>query len=350
MAKSAQEDPAALALRKAPDETEMTASFPHRFERPTRFSFETRDADEMAEVMAPVTGGAEIRAIGHEGFRGVVLGVQTKRAAVFRVEIKGRVVVPVLTRSALSIAIAGRFRSAADPRPGTYDNFAAHLGRAQRPYDLEVDGACLVANLDPALLAAHVRALGGDPSDLRWRPEPRAASRLYRFVDFLLTEIQEDESALHVPWIQREHEETLGALVAHAFLPCKHEDPSNTRRSLHRAEEFLAAHLERPVSLADVARAAEQSVRSVSRAFQREHGMGPIAFLRQRRLEAANRDLSAAEPDATTVTEIALRYGFTHLSHFAGAYRTAFGEAPSATLQRRRGAGGSAAVTPVRGH
>ncbi|MBV8576071.1 MAG: helix-turn-helix domain-containing protein, partial [Acetobacteraceae bacterium] len=43
------------------------------------------------------------------------------------------------------------------------------------------------------------------------------------------------------------------------------------------------------------------------------------------------RALRAAGPTAT-VTEIATRHGFWHFGRFAGVYRSAFGEAPSATL------------------
>ncbi|WP_431934031.1 helix-turn-helix domain-containing protein [Nonomuraea jabiensis] len=37
----------------------------------------------------------------------------------------------------------------------------------------------------------------------------------------------------------------------------------------------------------------------------------------------------------TTVTEVALRWGFTHLSRFASFYRETYGHAPSVTLRGR---------------
>ena len=59
-----------------------------------------------------------------------------------------------------------------------------------------------------------------------------------------------------------------------------------------------------------------------------------MEFLRQRRLEAARMELLLAEPGEKTVSEIALRYGFSQPSKFSTAYKKAFNERPSETLRR----------------
>jgi AraC-like DNA-binding protein len=67
--------------------------------------------------------------------------------------------------------------------------------------------------------------------------------------------------------------------------------------------------------------------------FRRFRSTTPMRALAAMRLAAARRRLGDGEP-GLTVSRAATEAGFTRLGHFAGLYRAAFGELPSATLQR----------------
>jgi AraC family ethanolamine operon transcriptional activator len=62
-------------------------------------------------------------------------------------------------------------------------------------------------------------------------------------------------------------------------------------------------------------------------------GIGPVGFLRHRRLCAAHTALRARE-DIPTISDIALQHGFQNLGRFAGYYHQLFGEYPSETRRR----------------
>jgi len=103
------------------------------------------------------------------------------------------------------------------------------------------------------------------------------------------------------------------------------------------AEEFIRANAEKSLSLGDIASVAGVSVRTLKYSFQRHRGMRPMNFLRQVRLEHVHAELLSPEVK-TTVSESAMRWGFSHFGRFAADYAKHYGEAPSATLRRNHGA------------
>lgn len=105
---------------------------------------------------------------------------------------------------------------------------------------------------------------------------------------------------------------------------------------LRQLEDFIEAHLDQPLTVADLARAVNSSSRLVQQLFARERGTTPMAHIRRLRLERVRHDLLHPGPD-TRVLQTAARWGFEHPGRFAAAYLQAYGEIPSATLSRSRG-------------
>ncbi|MBA8796134.1 AraC-like DNA-binding protein [Friedmanniella endophytica] len=105
--------------------------------------------------------------------------------------------------------------------------------------------------------------------------------------------------------------------------------------SLRRAVAFIDSHLDRPVTLGEIAAAARVTPRALQPTFRRHLGTTPMGYLRRARLAAAHHDLRNAEPgDGQTVTAIAARWGFPSLPRFGVAYRQAYGQPPSVTLRK----------------
>jgi len=109
--------------------------------------------------------------------------------------------------------------------------------------------------------------------------------------------------------------------------------PDISPHCLSLAEDYLCARLDQPVTRAELAEACDVSIRTLSRNFTRRHDMGPMQFLKARRMDAAYRDLLGGSPESTSVTDVALQYGFYHLGAFAIDYREMFNESPSSTLR-----------------
>jgi transcriptional regulator GlxA family with amidase domain len=76
------------------------------------------------------------------------------------------------------------------------------------------------------------------------------------------------------------------------------------------------------------------SVRTLHAAFQERLATSPMTYVRTVRLDRARAELLRSDPHEVSVTDVAMRYGFAHLSRFAQQYRDRFGELPSVTLHR----------------
>lgn len=104
---------------------------------------------------------------------------------------------------------------------------------------------------------------------------------------------------------------------------------------LVRALVWLRTHLSEPVQLDLLAQAADVRPRTLETHFRTFLGTTPLGWVRRMRLARARREFIRRGPNAT-VTTVALSSGFNQLGRFAAEYRKAFGELPSATIQRAK--------------
>jgi AraC-like DNA-binding protein len=104
------------------------------------------------------------------------------------------------------------------------------------------------------------------------------------------------------------------------------------RRIMNRFHQILDTNPDRALFLPEMCAALHVPERTLRLCCHEMLGMGPIRYLRLRRMRLAHRALRRAGPDTTSVTEVATRFGFWHFGRFATTYRSLFGEAPSATL------------------
>jgi AraC-like DNA-binding protein len=102
---------------------------------------------------------------------------------------------------------------------------------------------------------------------------------------------------------------------------------------MRRFRRVVEENSDQPLYIPDLCTAIGASVRTLTRCCQEHLGMAPKRYLALRRMHLVRRALQNSSA-ATTVTEVATRYGFWELSRFAGAYAQFYGESPSQTLRR----------------
>jgi AraC-like DNA-binding protein len=104
-----------------------------------------------------------------------------------------------------------------------------------------------------------------------------------------------------------------------------------------RCNDYLEASANRPVTVAELRDVLGIGDRALRRFFASAYGTSPAHFLRIKRLRSVNRLLLTETSAASTVTDMAMSFGFFDVGRFARDYRKLFGEHPSETLRRSRG-------------
>lgn len=96
--------------------------------------------------------------------------------------------------------------------------------------------------------------------------------------------------------------------------------------------DLLHENIHQDIDLSAVEQELNISESQLYYAFKSSYGIAPKKYLKMIRLNAVKKELQMADPKHNTVTEIAMKYNFFHMNHFAEEYKKVFGQIPSVTL------------------
>ncbi|MBK1876285.1 AraC family transcriptional regulator [Pelagicoccus mobilis] len=114
-----------------------------------------------------------------------------------------------------------------------------------------------------------------------------------------------------------------------AFSPCKAIIPQGNARedtALTAAARILEERLAEDHSIAEISRAVHLNEFKLKRGFKQRFGTTIFGYLRQKRMEAAR---SKLQRGGISIIEVANAVGYSNPSHFARAFKEAFGVNPS---------------------
>jgi AraC-like DNA-binding protein len=157
-------------------------------------------------------------------------------------------------------------------------------------------------------------------------------------VDYLRIELTRPGGISQMP-LARDHLESLVLTQLLLTIPNTYTDLLNTpgqpaqRSKVRRAIDMIEANPQAELSLADLASVAGVTGRQLQRGFKETIGMSPMAYVRAVRLDRVHAELLDGA-GRVSVTEVAMRWGFFHLSRFAQQYRERFGHLPSETVRQ----------------
>lgn len=109
------------------------------------------------------------------------------------------------------------------------------------------------------------------------------------------------------------------------------DQASHRSKQLERAKQYIFANLEQTdLSVESISAALHMSARTLNRLFAMD-GTTVIRWLWQQRLSACHHALSKRQ--YSRVSDAAMRFGFTNLSHFSRVFKHAYGVSPQQLLR-----------------
>lgn len=163
---------------------------------------------------------------------------------------------------------------------------------------------------------------------------------LVKFCDFLSAAVMSESAALR----NRRHVQGMEALLIELYgeFISRLSEKTGSRKALSagaryvvKAEEYMRANLDEPLTVSETAAAVGVSPRSLQLAFREVRSAAPREILALMRLHLVHEKLKSDRSEAG-VTDIALECGVANIGRFAGSYREVYGEKPSTTRRRAR--------------
>lgn len=213
------------------------------------------------------------------------------------------------------------------------------------PFYQTINAHCdqIMVQVDRELLertcAQHVGHDLRQPLQFRLDLDMTHSSGWPALISYLLTEFDSYAPYLNSPLVRAPMEHLIVATLLHSqwhnysdelAQPARPIAPSHVKR----VEEYIDAHADEPLTVAGLAAHAGVSTSALYAGFRDFRNNSPMAYLRAVRLRRVHDDLLQATPTSETVTDVAMRWGFRHLSHFTTHYKKKFGELPSDTLRK----------------
>jgi AraC-like DNA-binding protein len=162
-------------------------------------------------------------------------------------------------------------------------------------------------------------------------------TQLRRLRDAIVRRLAQPDSEVN----EEDISDLVAATIAWIGDPSGSWQPENVPQTVahariaKQAQEYIEEQYSDQLHIEDLCRVTGIGVRTLQRSFRKQFNLSVREYVKTVRLQAAHRELLAADPSQGTVAEIALRNGFAHLGRFSVEFHERFGKTARMTLGMR---------------
>ena len=171
-----------------------------------------------------------------------------------------------------------------------------------------------------------------------YQADPAIGSAATRRLPLIISRLARQQAGLSdaiADFWKRSIIDAVTGTILHALPPDTRGLPPSATQLVGKVDDYLEAAGLRPVHISEICAQLNVSRRTLHRAFYDVFGLGPITYLRHKRLCAIHSVLRDSDPATVTVAQVAIQHGFIELGRFSHYYHSLFGEYPSETLGGR---------------
>jgi AraC-like DNA-binding protein len=172
---------------------------------------------------------------------------------------------------------------------------------------LRIKAEPLLSKLAALIDATPSRSLMFDQAT---RANGPAIGNLRRMLMFFAAELESKAPALVVAELEQALIVSFICSNRHNYSALLDDRPRRVASwQVRRAEEYIEAHWDRPITIEELVRVTSTSMRSLFYQFKHSRGQSPMAFVKDIRLQRA-RDLLERSDPAPSITKVAVACGF----------------------------------------
>ncbi len=216
-----------------------------------------------------------------------------------------------------------------------HQSFSTHLSADHQQLTVRIAGQLLRQHLASSFGPRFPYPLEFSPVLTRTFDQ---AGTLTNVVILLCQEMGRRASAIASPGVANQFEELVAELLLselpHNFSTSHRSAAERAPEYVHKALQFIHANVGMKISVEDIANASSVTPRTLQIAFRRFLDVTPSRYLRNLRLDLADRALSEAAGHRPKMSSVAHDLGFSNASKFARHFRERFGCNPSASMRR----------------
>jgi AraC-like DNA-binding protein len=168
-----------------------------------------------------------------------------------------------------------------------------------------------------------------------YRADTSISAATTRRLPLIISRLAQHQGALSdaaADFWKRSIVDAVTGTIMHALPPDSRGPLPSATQLVGKVDDYLKTTGLRPVHISEICAHLNVTRRTLHRAFFDVLGLGPITFLRHKRLCAIHSVLRDNDPATTTVARVAIQHGFIELGRFSHYYHSLFGEYPSETL------------------